>query len=79
MLLLNSKDDSNLNLLKEAFASSDEDMREAEVSYEIQENANKTVIDVDTGEIQEEVVDTPEENTLPPTESETKETNSPNF
>lgn len=74
---INSKDDSNLNLLKEAFESSDEDMKEAEVAYEIQENANKTLIDVETGEIQEENLDVSEEkvNALPPAESAT----SPNF
>lgn len=76
---INSKDDSNLNLLKEAFATSDEEMREAEVTYEIQENANKTVIDVETGEIQEEALNVSEENTLPPEENEVKEADSPNF
>jgi len=76
---INSKDDSNLNILKEAFESSDEDMREAEVTYEIQENANKTVIDVETGEIQEESTNIQVENTLQPIENETKEVNSPSF
>ena len=59
---INSKDDSNLNLLKEAFESSDEDMKEAEIAYEIKENANKEVIDIETGEIQEELVTVIEEN-----------------
>lgn len=77
---INSKDDSNLNLLKEAFESSDEDMREAEITYEIQENANKTVIDVETGEIQEETATIVEEKepTVTQEENETKES-SPNF
>jgi recombination protein RecT len=48
---INTKDDSNLNLLKEAFNTSDEEQKEAEVAYEIQENANKEVIDIETGEI----------------------------
>lgn len=77
---INSKDDSNLNLLKDAFESSDEDMREAEITYEIQENANKTVIDVETGEIQEETATIVEEKepTVTQEENETKES-SPNF
>lgn len=73
---INSKDDSNLNLLKEAFESSDEDMKEAEIAYEIKENANKEVIDVETGEIQEENSNiVQEEKSLPPAEN----TTSPDF
>lgn len=51
---INTKDDSNLNLLKDAFNTSDEEHKEVEVSYEIKENANKEVIDIvdeETGEI----------------------------
>lgn len=77
---INTKDDSNLNLLKEVFESSDEEMREAEIAYEIKENANKEIIDIETGEIQEvsstNVDET--ENTVPMIENEIKET-SPDF
>lgn len=77
---INSKDDSNLNLLKEAFESSDEDMREAEVAYEIKTNANKEYIDVETGEIQEEPIAVVEEKEVvePSSLPEAKES-SPNF
>jgi len=77
---INSKDDSNLNLLKDAFESSDEDMREAEVAYEIKENANKEVIDVETGEIQEEqaTVIEEKENVITQTEKEVQES-TPDF
>lgn len=50
---INTKDDSNLNMIKQAFETSDEELKESEVEYEIQENANKELIDVETGEIQE--------------------------
>lgn len=50
---INTKDDSNLNMIKIAFETSDEELKESEVEYEIQENANKELIDVETGEIQE--------------------------
>ena len=50
---INTKDDSNLNMIKMAFEASDEELKESEVEYEIQENANKELIDVETGEIQE--------------------------
>ena len=50
---INTKDDSNLNMIKMAFETSDEELKESEVEYEIQENANKELIDVETGEIQE--------------------------
>ena len=50
---INTKDDSNLNIIKMAFETSDEELKESEVEYEIQENANKELIDVETGEIQE--------------------------
>lgn len=76
---INSKDDSNLNLLKEAFETSDEDMKEAEIAYEIKTNANKEIIDIETGEIQEEQSSIVEEEVkIIETENETKET-SPNF
>ena len=32
---------NNLNIIKEAFETSDEEMKEAEVASEIEENANK--------------------------------------
>ncbi len=44
---INTKDDSNLNMIKQAFETSDEEMKEAEVAYEIEENANKELIDID--------------------------------
>lgn len=50
---INTKDDSNLNMIKLAFETSDEELKESEVEYEIQENANKEYIDIETGEIQE--------------------------
>lgn len=77
---INSKDDSNLNLLKDAFESSDEDMREAEIAYEIKENANKEVIDVETGEIQEEPTTIVEEKeTIATQEENVTQESSPNF
>lgn len=77
---INSKDDSNLNLLKEAFETSDEDMKEAEIAYEIKTNANKEIIDIETGKIQEEQSNIVEEKEVEiiETENEVKET-SPNF
>lgn len=50
---INTKDDSNLNMIKLAFETSDEELKESEVEYEIQENANKEYIDIETEEIQE--------------------------
>lgn len=52
---INTKDDSNLNMIKQAFETSDEELKESEVEYEIQENANKEVIDIkpDTPDIVE--------------------------
>lgn len=44
---INTKDDSNLNMIKQAFETSDEEMREAEVEYEIEANANKETIDIE--------------------------------
>ena len=43
---INTKDDSNLNMIKQAFETSDEELKESEVEYEIQENANKEIIDI---------------------------------
>ena len=43
---INTKDDSNLNMIKQAFETSDEELKESEVEYEIQEKANKEVIDI---------------------------------
>ena len=44
---INTKDDSNLNMIKQAFETSDEELKENEVEYEIQEKSNKEVIDID--------------------------------
>lgn len=43
---INTKDDSNLNMVKQAFETSDEELKETEVEYEIEENANKELIDI---------------------------------
>ena len=43
---INTKDDSNLNMIKQAFETSDEELKETEVAYEIEENANKEPIDI---------------------------------
>ena len=43
---INTKDDSNLNMIKKAFETSDEEIKEAEIEYEIETNANKELIDV---------------------------------
>lgn len=53
---INTKDDSNLNMIKQAFETSDEELKESEVEYEIQENANKEIIDIkqDTPDIVED-------------------------
>ena len=56
---INTKDDSNLNMIKKAFETSDEEMKEAEVEYEIEANANKELIDVTT---EEETIETETEN-----------------
>lgn len=48
---INTKDDSNLNMIKMAFETSDEELKESEVEYEIEENANKEMIDIETGEV----------------------------
>ena len=50
---INTKDDSNLNMIRQAFETSDEELKETEVEYEIQENANKEFVDIETGEIQD--------------------------
>lgn len=50
---INTKDDSNLNMIKMAFETSDEELKESEVEYEIQENANKQLIDIETEEVKE--------------------------
>lgn len=59
---INTKDDSNLNMIKEAFETSDEELKETEVAYEIQENANKEIIDIEAEEQKEEVIDTASDN-----------------
>ena len=43
-------------MIKQAFETSDEELKESEVEYEIQENANKEVIDIkpDTPDIVED-------------------------
>ena len=56
---INTKDDSNLNMIKKAFETSDEEMKEAEVEYEIEANANKELIDVTT---EEETIEAETEN-----------------
>ena len=40
-------------MIKQAFETSDEELKENEVEYEIQEKSNKEVIDIETGEIQD--------------------------
>ena len=55
---INTKDDSNLNMIKQAFCTSDEEAKVIEVEYEIEQNANKQVIDIETEgpqELQKEV------------------------
>lgn len=79
---INTKDDSNLNILKEAFNTSDEEHKEVEVAYEIQENANKETIDIDEekGEIIEitgtttEITEKQKEAMFPPITDEPKTT-----
>lgn len=48
---INTKDDSNLVLLKRAFEDSEEEISEVEADYEISQNANTEEIDFSTGEI----------------------------
>lgn len=43
---INTKDDSNLNMIKKAFETSDEEAKEIQVEYEIEQNANKDTIDI---------------------------------
>ena len=59
---INTKDDSNLNMIRQAFETSDEELKETEVEYEIQENANKEFVDIETGEIQDVKESASEEN-----------------
>lgn len=57
---INTKDDSNLNMIKKAFEVSDEEMKENEVEAEIQQNTAVEEIDIDTGEViegQAEIID----------------------
>ncbi|MCI8654411.1 MAG: recombinase RecT [Clostridia bacterium] len=51
---INTKDDSNLNIIRQAFETSDEEMKEAEVEYEIESNANKEMIDIEDEEVVED-------------------------
>lgn len=44
---INTKDDSNLNMIKSAYETSDEELKEVGVNYEIEENANKEIIDIE--------------------------------
>lgn len=74
---INTKDDSNLNMIKKAFETSDEEMKEAEVEYEIEENANKEMIDV-TDSTQEND-DIAEENSQPVSEETQNKTEGPDF
>lgn len=67
---INTKDDSNLNMIKQAFETSDEELKESEVEYEIQEKANKEVIDIkpETTDIVEDTENASiEENEVPET------------
>lgn len=73
---INTKDDSNLNMIKLAFETSDEELKESEVEYEIQENANKEYIDIETGEIQETEEAASTENVI---EDEVKTNERPSF
>lgn len=71
---INTKDDSNLNIIRQAFETSDEEMKEAEVQYEIESNANKEMIDIEDEEVVEdteiasEEIDTVSEGETPTTE-----------
>ena len=65
---INTKDDSNLVLLKRAFEESEEEISEVEADYEISQNANTEEIDFSTGEIIES--NYAEDNTgVPPAQS----------
>lgn len=75
---INTKDDSNLNMIKEAFETSDEELKETEVAYEIQENANKEVIDIEAEEQEEKVIETASENDNPIVEND-NENERPSF
>ena len=68
---INTKDDSNLNMIKKAFETSDEEMKEAEVEYEIETNANKELIDITTSA--EQNIDIIEETEPQPVSEETKD------
>jgi len=48
---INTKDDTNLVLLKKAFEENDEELSEVESEYEVSQNANTQEIDFETGEI----------------------------
>lgn len=65
---INTKDDSNLNMIKKAFETSDEEMKEAEVEYEIETNANKELIDVTTTTSTEQNIDIEETDPQPVSE-----------
>ena len=65
---INTKDDSNLNMIKKAFETSDEEMKEAEVEYEIETNANKELIDVTTTTSTEQDIDIEETDPQPVSE-----------
>ncbi len=69
---INTKDDSNLNMIKKAFETSDEEMKEAEVEYEIEANANKELIDITT---EEETMEAETENPQTVSEENTTEEN----
>ena len=66
---INTKDDSNLNLIKEAYETSDEELKETQVDYEITNNANQNVIDVEP--VNQEVAD----DNVPPQTAPSKEEN----
>ncbi len=48
---INTQDDSNLQLLKQAFKECDEEVTESEVEYEVSQEANTQEIDFETGEV----------------------------
>lgn len=65
---INTQNDSNLMLLKQAFMDSEEELSEIEADYEITQNANTETIDFETGEI---IDATPESDntTVPPAQN----------
>ena len=58
-----------MNLIKEAYETSDEELKETQVDYEITNNANQNVIDVEP--VNQEVAD----DNVPPQTAPSKEEN----